>query len=344
MAAVSWCGAKARVRFQSSANCAETEVSNDVPEAEAFSRLLDAATDVSREVRQGRDSGVDKNLVHVNPSETRAEAVVGRHHHVRSSFVREFQEQSDRVVEPFQHRSRGAIPFGAVNAGRVDIEIVPGAVLEGVEVLELDHQGRPVGDERVGKNAPLGATDEAVDGQLGVFVQFLERLGGVFPEVFQGVVGNIRPQPRGELGIARQGGVEVWGVHAGDDHAAHLERRERSRDVHAHDRAARIGKNVPEGRNAAARGVIDLHLVGFEVVITMVEDAVTGRAATCHHARPGGGGHRRHDRFQRAMRGALQNGVKVRHQTELAERVDHGPSGAIKAEDHEPGIGCGHGG
>ena len=45
-----------------------------------------------------------------------------------------------------------------VDPGFVDIEVAPGAVLERVEVLELDHQGRPVGDHPVGEQAPLGAS------------------------------------------------------------------------------------------------------------------------------------------------------------------------------------------
>ena len=46
------------------------------------------------------------------------------------------------------------VPFGAVDAGLIDVQVGPDAVLERVEVLKLDHQHRPVGDDRSASKPP----------------------------------------------------------------------------------------------------------------------------------------------------------------------------------------------
>src|SRR5206468_4674449 len=67
------------------------------------------------------------------------------------------------------------VPFGEVDARVVDIQVIPAAVLERVQVLELDHQGRPVWDALVGEQAPPGPPDEALDGEAGVLGQQIGR-------------------------------------------------------------------------------------------------------------------------------------------------------------------------
>ena len=96
-------------------------------------------------------------------------------------------------------------------------KIRPDPVLERVEVLELDHQDRPVGNDAVGEPAALGAAAEALGGQPGVVGQFFERLRGPLPEVTQAVTGRLGVQPGGELGGGRKRRLEVGRIHARND-------------------------------------------------------------------------------------------------------------------------------
>ena len=71
------------------------------------------------------------------------------------------------LVEPPDDARGGLVPFGVVDAILVDVEVSPDAVLEGVEVLVLDHQDGPVGDEGVGEEGDVGPAVEALGGERG---------------------------------------------------------------------------------------------------------------------------------------------------------------------------------
>ncbi len=55
------------------------------------------------------------------------------------SLLGQVAEQADRIIEPPDHLGGRAIPFGSFDAGLVDVEIRPDAVLERVEILKLNH-------------------------------------------------------------------------------------------------------------------------------------------------------------------------------------------------------------
>ena len=173
-------------------------------------------------------------------------------------------------------------------------------MLERVEVLELDHEHRPVGDMAVGEQPPLGPAAKALDGQPGVVGQLLERLRGVLPEVAQRVRRDLGLEPGAELGTGLQGALEVRGVHPRDDHAPEAGRRKETGQVQADDGPAGVGELLPERRHADPARVVDLHPARGRVVIAMVEDAVPRRVAAGHHRRPGG----RRDRRNRSRAGS----------------------------------------
>ena len=113
-------------------------------------------------------AGLDQDAVDVDPAQARAEAVIADHHHRGASLGGEFAQAADRVIQPPDDLGGGVVPFGPVDPGLVHVEIRPDAVLEWVEVLELNHQHRPVGNQAVGEQAAVGTAAEALDGQPGV--------------------------------------------------------------------------------------------------------------------------------------------------------------------------------
>ena len=114
------------------------------------------------------DPGVDEDPVDVDPAEAGAEAVVADDHHAGRPGGRparracRWRRRALRMTAP-----AAAFIGGIVDAGLVDVQVPPGAVLERVEVLELDHQGRPVRDHLVGEHAAVGAGEEDLGGGVG---------------------------------------------------------------------------------------------------------------------------------------------------------------------------------
>ena len=195
-----------------------TDWSNDAERAVGLSRFWpqsrrrSPAWKVRRPIkpgpaRQPRDPGLDQDAVDVDAAQARAEAVVADHHHGGPAFAGQLAEPADRFIQAADHLGRRGVPVGAVDSGLIDVQIGPDPVLERVEVLELDHQDRPVGDDPVGEPAPFGAAAEALGGQPGVGGQLFERLGRTLPEVAQAVAGRLglaagrrtRARPRGRL-------------------------------------------------------------------------------------------------------------------------------------------------
>ena len=131
--------------------------------------------------------------VDVDPAQAGAEAVVADGQDRRAAAVGQLAEHADGRVQAPDHLAGRVVPLGLVDPGLVDVQVAPDAMLERVEVLELDHQHRPVGDVPVGEQAPLGPAPEALDGQPGVLCQLFERLRGTLPEVAQRVVRGPRP-------------------------------------------------------------------------------------------------------------------------------------------------------
>ena len=140
----------------------------------------------------------------MDAAQARAEPVVADHHDRRPAALGQLAEPADRLVEPADDLGRRRVPVRVVDAGLVDVQVGPDAVLERVEVLELDHQDRPVGDDPVGEQPPsarprkLSAVSRALLGQL------VERLRGSLPEVAQAVAGRLGLEPGGELGAAER--------------------------------------------------------------------------------------------------------------------------------------------
>ncbi len=162
---MSWCGAKARVRFQSNGYWAVTDWSNEADRAVGSSRFWpqsrsrSPACSVRRSIRPAQPGS------RATPASTRMRLTWMRPRQgpkpwsltiitAAPRFSASSQSTSDRVVQTADHLGGGAVPFGSVDARLVDVQIGPDAVLERVEVLKLDHQHRPVGDESVGEHAP----------------------------------------------------------------------------------------------------------------------------------------------------------------------------------------------
>ena len=106
--------------------------------------------------------------------------MVADHQDARAPPLGQLGQEADGDVKSSDHLTRGGIPFRPVDPGLIDIQVAPGAVLEWVEVLELDHQHRPVGDDPIGEQSPLRAAAEALGGEPGVFGQLVERLRARF--------------------------------------------------------------------------------------------------------------------------------------------------------------------
>ncbi len=164
------------------------------PEPEPVAGLERAAADETGPARQAGDAGLDQNAVDVNPAQARAEAVVAHDHHAGPSFACELTKPPDRVIEAADHLGGGVVPVGPFDAGFIDVEIRPDPVLERVQILELNQEHRPVGNDPVGEPAAISPAAEALGGQSGVVGQLFERLRCPLPEVTQAVVGRLRGQ------------------------------------------------------------------------------------------------------------------------------------------------------
>ena len=221
------------------------------PEPQSVADLQRPAFDQPGPTGQPGDTGVDQDAIDVDAAEAGSEAVVADHHHRRTSLLRQLAEPPDRLIQTADHLGRGVVPFGAVDAGLVDVQIGPDAVLERVQVLKLDHQHRPVGDDSVGEPASLGTAAEALGGQPGVVRELFERLRRPLPEVAQAVAGCLGLAPGGETRGRRERGFEMGRIHARDDNSAHLERGIQPGHIEADDRPAGDRRAIAR---ASARG------------------------------------------------------------------------------------------
>ena len=109
---------------------------------------------VAGPARQPGDPGLDQNAVDVDPSQARAEAMVADDHDGRARGGRPARRAADGVVQAADHLGRRRVPGRVVDPGLIHVQVAPDAVLERVEVLELDHEHRPVGDNRSASRPP----------------------------------------------------------------------------------------------------------------------------------------------------------------------------------------------
>ncbi len=104
-------------------------------------------------------------------------------------------------------------------------KIGPDAVLERVEVLELDHQHRPVGDELVGEHSLRERGPGSCRRSVGRYWSALRAIEAPVSRSSPVRSRCLGLEPGGELGCRRERGLEMGRVHARDDDSAHLERR-----------------------------------------------------------------------------------------------------------------------
>ena len=180
------------------------------------------------------------------------------HHAQRLASRPARPELADRAVEPAEDLARRGIHRGVVDGRLVDAQIPPGAVLERVEVLELDHQGRPVGEHLIGD--PRGTV--ALDGGRGPSWRRRRwrssrrgfQAGRAFPDRADVVRGSLGPGAGGRTrGWTRCSASRCGAVDAGDDQALHFRRRVRHRHVEADDRPPGVGEDLPERSRTRTR-------------------------------------------------------------------------------------------
>ena len=189
------------------------------PESDAVRRLFRPALEATGDSGNPGDPGVDQDPVGVDPAQAGAEAVVGDDQNPGSPAVGQFAEFADRAVERGHDRMGGGVEGGVVDPGLIDVQVAPGPVLEGVEVLKLDEQGGPVGNHLVGEAGGLGLGEEEVGGLAAVGLHLGEVARRSLPDRPEVVAGDLGLEPLGEGGVPRERGVEVRGVHPRDDQA-----------------------------------------------------------------------------------------------------------------------------
>ena len=138
------------------------------PEAEPVAHLHRPSSESAGPAGESGHAGVDEDPVHVDAAQARAEAVVADHHHGGAPAVSQVAEPADALVEPADDLGRGGVPLGVLDARLVDVQVRPDPVLERVEVLELDHQDRPVRDDLVGQQGAVRAAEEALGRGSGI--------------------------------------------------------------------------------------------------------------------------------------------------------------------------------
>ena len=226
------------------------------------------------------------------------EAVVAHHHHGGPALVGQLAEHADRVVQTADHLGGGVVPFGPVDACLVDIEIGPDAVLERVEVLELDHQHRPVGDELSASTPPRARPRKL----SAVSPAFWSALRAIEAPVSRSNRARSRA-PRSPRRAANSGAAESaasrWGASIPETTIPRtLSGGYKPGTLSETIGPARAGEQLPDRRHADPARMVDLHPSFGGVIVAVVEDAVPRRPAAGHHGRPGRRGDRRDDRPQ----------------------------------------------
>src|SRR6516165_2476644 len=92
--------------------------------------------------RQARDSGVNQDPVDVHAAQARPETVVADGEYLGPTLLGQLAQAADGVIETAQHDRRRVVPGYVVDSGFIHVQIAPGAMLERVEILELDHEHR----------------------------------------------------------------------------------------------------------------------------------------------------------------------------------------------------------
>ena len=222
-------GAKATVRFQSQPTWPSIDRGSRRPGPPGARRVSQRWKPVAeplgpvaepRAVHQAAlEAGVAEQAVDVDQRLARAEAVVRDGDDRRVAPRGQLQQPADALVEGAEAALDLLVPARLADAGLVDVEIGPEPVLEAVEVVEVDHQGRPVG-AGVGPlgGVGLGAEDRAVP--RGLRPELVERPRPVLPDDLVREVGDVGEDLGAELGALGERPVEAGGVGAGDDQAA----------------------------------------------------------------------------------------------------------------------------
>ena len=132
---------------------------------------------------------VAEQAVDVDEGPARAEPVVGDGDDRRVALRGQLKQPADALVERPEADFDLLVPAGLVDPRLIDVEIGPEPVLEAVEVMEVNHQGRPVAP-RVGPlgRLGLGVEDRPVPRRLRR--QVVERPGPGLPDDLVGVVGD----------------------------------------------------------------------------------------------------------------------------------------------------------
>ena len=241
------------------------------------------------QARQPRDARVDQDAVDVDPAQAGAEAVVADDQHAGPRWSASSRAGRSRRRDPSGPPCRRGIPFGSIDAGLIDVQVMPDAMLERVEVLELDHQGRPVGDDLVGEQAAFGAAAEESRRSAGrsrsapraIAARASRSSGGCSRAPRPRAARRTRARPRAPR---RDGGRpcprRTTPRTSSGGNVAGTFRLTTDRPA-SESRCQNVGTRTrPEWltfiRPAAG------------IVVAVVEDAVPRRAAAGHHARPGG--------------------------------------------------------
>ena len=157
-------GAKARVCFQSNGYWAATDWSKEADRAVGFVALLRPRAGAGRRLQRATAKSAGPARQPATPASTRSDsrgsAQAGAEPWSLTIMTAAPWLRPARRAARWRHRARALPPrrrcsIRVVDARLIHVQVGPDAVLERVEVLELDHQDRPVGDDLVGEPSAL---------------------------------------------------------------------------------------------------------------------------------------------------------------------------------------------